>query len=81
MTEKTEETVQGTGLEVPMVFDEAAAGVLAEMRKMAKTDSTEKVIKDAIRLYDWYLRTKNKNHPILVQVGQNQFHRVTFDFS
>ena len=56
MSEKVTEKV----LKVEMGFDGAAAGVIQEMKDKSRTESTEKLITDALRVYNWYL--DNKKH-------------------
>ena len=56
MSKKTDETVQV--LKIELGFDPAASKVLGEMRERSKTESNEKLISDALRVYDWYLQNK-----------------------
>lgn len=77
----SEETVEkGQGLEITMVFDEAATKVLEDMRELSKADSNERLIKDAIRLYDWYLTTVKKDGAQLITRVKKQDIAVTFEF-
>jgi hypothetical protein len=77
----SEETVEkGKGLEITMVFDEAATKVLDDMRSLSEADSNERLIKDAIRLYDWYLTTVKKDKAQLITRVKKQDIAVTFEF-
>lgn len=78
MTEKANEEVKG--LKVEMVFDEAAAGVLAEMRELAEVDNNERLIQQACRFYDWYLRTVKRDGAELITKAGSQHTAVTFEF-
>ena len=81
MTEKTEtkEDVTGKGLELPMVFDEKTTQILSDMKVLAKTDSHERLILNAIRLYDWYLTTVVENKVELIAKAGGKYHKISFE--
>ena len=60
----TEETTQPI-LKVEMGFGQDAAAVIQEMKDKARTESTEKLISDALRVYNWYL--DNKKHGLFTK--------------
>lgn len=46
---------QTKALKLELAFDEATAKVLTEMRDKARVGSNERLILNALRVYDWYL--------------------------
>lgn len=42
-------------LKMELAFDEATTQVLTEMREKARVDNNERLILNALRVYDWYL--------------------------
>lgn len=71
--EHTEKT-----LKVELGFDPSAVNILNEMKSRAKTESTERLIFDALRCYDWYLR-EGRAYP-LYQKRDNQWFKVELEF-
>lgn len=59
MTQEIKET-QEKILKIEMAFDADAAKVINEMKNEARTESTEQLITDALRVYSWYL--ENRKH-------------------
>ena len=43
-------------LKLELGFDEEATKVIEEMKSSSRTESTEKLISDALRVYNWYLK-------------------------
>lgn len=60
----TEEVTQQI-LKVEMGFDQDSAAFIQEMKNKARTESTEKLISDALRVYDWYL--DNRKHGLFTK--------------
>lgn len=66
-TPETEPTDKILKLEVG--FDEQAIKVLEEMKRASQTESTERVLYDALRFYDWYLR-EGRAYPLYQKRGK-----------
>ncbi|MHA1839906.1 MAG: hypothetical protein ACTSYO_08150 [Candidatus Ranarchaeia archaeon] len=64
-----EETEDIKALKLELAFDEASAKLLDEMVNMSRAPSREKVLFDAIRVYDWYLR--NQQYPLIQKRGDD----------
>ena len=47
-------------LKLELGFDEEATKVISEMKTTSKTESTEKLISDALRIYNWYLQNHSR---------------------
>ena len=65
MSEEVTEKV----LKVEMAFDGQAASVINEMKEKSRTESTEKLISDALRVYNWYL--ENRSHGLYTKRGED----------
>lgn len=57
-------------LKIEVGFDQDAVKVINEMKSRTQTESTEHVILNALRLYDWYLR-EGRAHPLYQKRGQD----------
>jgi hypothetical protein len=74
------ETEQVKGLKIEMVFDEAASSTLSEMRGLAGVNDNVRLLSQAVRFYDWYLRTVKRDGATLITKVGNQHQAITFEF-
>lgn len=65
-------------LKIEVGFDPSAVEVLNDMKQRSRTDSTEHVIMNALRLYDWYLR-EGRVHPLYQKRG-TEWHKIDLQF-
>lgn len=59
----SDETVQV--LKVELGFDPEATKVIEDMKERSRTESTEQLISNALRVYDWYLQ--NQKHGLFTK--------------
>jgi hypothetical protein len=65
-------------LKIELGFDADATSVINEMKKRSQTESTEHVILNALRCYDWYLR-EGRAHPLYQKRG-HEWHKIDLQF-